>query len=146
MSMKYVNKTFHVSILVPTHILLGQTMDAQNGCTFKTKMYQRLFIILDSFELKASGCIDPAFVPLITYDFYVEMALSGCKHLCESVHDMTCTIITFVPLQRSCILHPLQAIPWVKNVSGCIWAETYHRHRSVGMYNEDSKEVPLYWT
>ena len=89
--------------------------------------------ISDRFELIYDGCIDSSFVPQINYHFYVEMALSGCKHLCETVHDVTCTLLTFVPLQRSCIL---QEIPWLYNKPDCILAEVYHRHRRARMYVE----------
>ena len=87
----------------------------------------------DQFELIQNDCIDHAFVPSVTYDFYVEMALSGCKHLCETVHDVTCGMITFVPLQRSCVLHPLQDIPVVIDEPDCILAEVYRRHRTAGI-------------
>ena len=99
-------------------------------------MFWNRFVISDQFDLIYDGCIDSSFVPLINYNFYVEMALSGCKHLCETVHDVTCTMLTFVPEQRSCILHPLQNIPRLDDHPDCIFAEVYHRHRRVGMYVE----------
>ena len=44
------------------------------------------------------------------YHLYVEVTLSVCKYLCEHLHNDTCTMILFVPANRSCYLLPLRNV------------------------------------
>ena len=63
---------------------------------------------------------------------YVEMALSGCKYLCRSLHNYTCTLIIFLPNARSCILLPWRNITVENKEGDCQFVELHYRHRKGG--------------
>ena len=86
----------------------------------------------DKFIQYASGCIPSDLKIGGVYNLYVEMTLSGCKYLCQFLHDYTCTLIIFAPRVRSCILLPSRNITMGNNFENCKFVELYHRHRKRG--------------
>ena len=86
----------------------------------------------DEFTKEITGCISNDVQMGGIYSLYVEMALSGCKYLCQFLHDDACTLIIFIPNARSCILLPWYSITPVTNSQDCDLVELYHRHRKQG--------------
>ena len=95
----------------------------------------QILILGDVYLLEKTGCIDKLYNPQETANYYVEITLSGCKYLCEFLHDLTCTLLVWIPSQRSCILQPLLATSLLHEANpcnGCLYAEILHRQRKTG--------------
>ena len=91
-----------------------------------------LFSDLVSYTETAKGCLADDYQPAISGNYYVEITLSGCKYLCENLHDLTCTLIVYLPSLRSCFLQPLQMVTFERSGQGCTAAELHHRNRQTG--------------
>ena len=81
-----------------------------------------------------AGCIRNDVQVRGIHHLYVEITLSGCKYLCEFLHDSTCTLIIFLPKIRSCILLPWHNIPTDNGTHNCEWAELHYKYRKRGKY------------
>ena len=84
---------------------------------------------LDNYTLVDKGCLPGDYVPNNTYQLYVEVTLTGCKYLCERLHDVACSLLVMLPLHRSCYLQPDQRVLLTEDVRGCFNALIYKRHR-----------------
>ena len=92
-------------------------------------------ILGDLYFVVSTGCIYDLHSPQETVNHYVEVTLSGCKYLCEFLHDLTCTLLVWIPSQRSCILKPLEetsSLYDAKASSSCLYAEIIRRQRKTG--------------
>ena len=95
----------------------------------------QILILGDVYLLEKTGCINKLYNPQETANYYVEITLSGCKYLCEFLHDLTCTLLVWIPSQRSCILQPLLETSLLHEANpcnGCLYAEILHRQRKTG--------------
>lgn len=81
----------------------------------------------------AYTCVEP----LISDEYYFnyrEMTLSACKHLCTSLHDLTCSTILFMPTNRSCLLVPRIDVTSISGGKTCIYTEIFQRQRCLSNY------------
>ena len=86
---------------------------------------------LDEYVLGDEGCLPEDHVPSVIHNIYVEVTFSGCKHLCERLHDDTCSQIVFLPFRRSCYLQPQEDLTLIRNSNRCIDALVYRRSRHI---------------
>ena len=93
----------------------------------------------NDFEKVGVGCVSDDFKPTGIYNFYVEVNLSGCKYLCMSLHNSTCTFVMFLPNTRSCILLPRINISIIDEFSGCRRVEIHRKHRQKGATHSNLK-------
>ena len=94
---------------------------------------------INQYTLSDQGCLPTDYSPRVSYNFYVEVTLDGCKYLCQRLHDITCTQIVFLPVQRSCYLQPDQDVPLQENMKGCSDAMIYKRKRDTGKFAFSNK-------
>ena len=87
----------------------------------------------DEFTLFARGCIPKDFELRSVHNLYVEMTLSGCKYLCQFLHDQTCSMIIFLLDIRSCILLPWHNITVDNNLQECDLVQLHYRRRQQGI-------------
>ena len=97
--------------------------------------------ISNAFENMGGGCVSQNFELNGQYNLYVEINLSGCRHLCMFLHNSTCTMVMFLPNARSCLLLALQNISFADKYTGCRKVELYRRNRQKG----NSLTVHLLW-
>ena len=86
---------------------------------------------LDEYALTDEGCLPSRYEPGVIHSLYVEVTFSGCKRLCERLHDDTCSQIVFLSHRRSCYLQPPQELTLTHASDGCIVALVYRRHRRI---------------
>lgn len=66
---------------------------------------------------------------------YSEIAVSGCKYLCQHLHDTTCSRVFYFPGNRSCILTSRQEIPLkylIRGAADCQRVVIHERTRCPG--------------
>ena len=85
---------------------------------------------VENFTTEGRGCINADYRPIGPYQFYAEIPLSACKYLCQYKHDAVCSMVLYLPLNRSCYLHPVREP--VGNRDGCDNAVWYKRQRILG--------------
>ena len=86
---------------------------------------------MDEYIRSGEGCLPGSYTPTDPHVFYVEVTLNGCKHLCQQLHDVTCTRIVFLPVQRSCYLQPDRAVSLVGNIEKCVAVVIFNRQRRI---------------
>ena len=102
---------------------------------------QQSFAGVERYDRITRGCLANDYRAEVTYQKYVEVSLSGCIYLCRHLHDLTCSMILYVPANRSCILQPAQDVVFV--TENCTYTEIHHRQRRVGKYTAGT--LTTYW-
>ena len=93
-------------------------------------IFFQLTVNIDDFTEEGKGCVSEDFRPIPPFYRYVEVPLSACKYLCQYQHDAVCTMVLYLPNDRSCYLYPLREP--VGDRQGCGNAIWYRRHRILG--------------
>ena len=86
---------------------------------------------MDEYIQSEEGCLPSSYTPPDTHIFYVEVTLNGCQHLCQQLHDVTCTRIVFLPTQRSCYLQPDRDVSLLGKSEDCLTAMIFNRKRHI---------------
>ena len=98
----------------------------------KKKKLLMLSGLLTDFRNIGSGCLSNDHKLNDIHNLYVEINLSGCKYLCQYLHNKTCTLVMFLPNSRSCVLLPLQHISILDEHASCKKVEIYRKQRIIG--------------
>ena len=85
---------------------------------------------MDEYIRSDEGCLSERYSPPDTSAFYVEVTLNGCKHLCQQLHDVTCTRIVFLPTYRSCYLQPDRKVSLMGNSDDCVAVMVFNSQTS----------------
>ena len=92
---------------------------------------------LDTYEPHGLYCLKPDYKPKQdpNYFTYVDVTLLGCKYLCQTLHDLPCSQIIYMPFRQTCVLQPDVPVPVVPYQENCTKIELYRRRRTIGMSN-----------
>lgn len=100
-----------------------------NGCCFCTPG-----VCIDQYLESSPVCL-PDDYQAVHATLYVDVTFEGCKSLCQNLHDLTCSVIVFLPLTRSCFLQPLATVRTAIIGQNCSFAQIYKRVRCAGIYH-----------